>query len=118
VPKYKLPPPQGPEQAVEAPVRVDYSYPDEWARRITIPVDDAILAAMQVGGEVEITLKGTLDELTNSDSTVSGGRKNITVSITEVEAYMEDGAEEEYEEDAFAGGFNRSFAKPGRMLRS
>lgn len=117
MPKYTLPPPQGPEQAVaEAPVRDDYSYPDEWARRITIPVDDAILAAMQVGGEVEITLRGTLDELTNSDSTLSGGRKNITVSITEVEAYMDEGMG--YEEDAFTGGFNKSFAKPGRMLRS
>jgi hypothetical protein len=90
MPRYKLPPVKAgnSDQGAVASVREDYSYPDEWARQLTIPVNSEILAALEVGGEVSITLKGSLQELSNNQSSTDQGRTSLTVSVSEVEAYM------------------------------
>ena len=111
MPHYKLPPLQPTaNKSTEGPVAAGEStFPDSWDRRVTIPVSPEILAALTVGDEVSIELKGTLEELSSKRSG-GNGRTTLTLSISEVEAYpalSEEAYEEAYEQDE---DFERGFA--------
>ena len=75
--------------------------PQEYERRITIPVNQEILDAAEVGAECTFILKGKLVGLRSSvddDHTEA----NVTLEVTDVtkDNYDED-------EDAFSRGFGR-----------
>tara|TARA_R110002074_G_scaffold171527_3_gene333890 strand:+ start:412 stop:834 length:423 start_codon:yes stop_codon:yes gene_type:complete len=60
--------------------------PGKWERQVSIPSSPEILAALEVGEEASVTLRGKIIESTRSDK--DGGRNNFVLSITEVDAYM------------------------------
>ena len=102
---YTLPPEKAEKEPMEIPAtRDDYTYPDEWARRITIPVNSEILQSLSVGGDVEVTLRGKVEELSENQSASDAGRTSMTISITSVDAESES---EMAEEEAFETGFGR-----------
>lgn len=86
-------------------VRDEYTFPDEWDRRVSIPVNDAILAALAVGDPATVTLRCRVEEMTRNQSRTGAGRTNITVSIDAVDAYSNDAAASE---DMFEAGFMRN----------
>lgn len=56
MPTYQLPPPQPrKEEEVEK-----MPPPDDWARRISLPANKAIVEAVSVGDDVEVTVKGSV----------------------------------------------------------
>lgn len=77
--KYKLPPIDKEEQD-EPKTAINN---DEWRRRITIPVNDEILQALQVGDTVTIELTGKVTTL-NSNESEESQEKNITIMVTQV----------------------------------
>jgi hypothetical protein len=104
MPRYVLPPTKSSPDAGEvAATREEYSYPDKWARQITIPVNSAIISALEVGGEADITLKGKVQEL--AQSITGEGRTTLTLALSEVDAYPSEVDEPVSDEDAFVSGF-------------
>jgi hypothetical protein len=111
MPKYILPQVDGRDDLDGIPpidpagtVRDEYRYPDEWARRVSIPINDAILAALTVGQTARVNLRCRVEELASNQSATGAGRTELTVVIDEVDAYPEDqlAAEED-----FLTGFGR-----------
>jgi hypothetical protein len=105
MPKYTLPPLPRKTRDNHDPMYDGDEIPDEWTRRIRIPVSDEIVKALSVGGAVTCTLKGTAYELTSS----AGGRTELALQVEEVEAYGEQSAE-----DDFLAGFE---SKRGNVSR-
>lgn len=105
MPRYKLPPPPSPRKD-DAPVYAESDVPDEWARRIHIPVNEEIIQALRVGEQATVTLTGEIYELSSSQ-----GRDNLAIQVEVVDAYP--GAEmgDDEEEDAFEEGFDRKSTK-------
>jgi hypothetical protein len=115
MPKYYLPEKAqhddlGPETA-EVDVRDDYSYPDEYARQITVPVNKAILGALQVGEGAKVVLRGNVQELTDNQSATGAGRTTLVLAIDEVDAESE---EMEDPDEAFMSGFGNKRGNIGR----
>lgn len=93
MPTYKLPKPKKRDEEVKTePASIDGDM-DDYRRRITIPVNDAILDALQIDEEVTVTLSGTL---TGMAKTINEHykEKSITITVTEVSAYSSDESEE------------------------
>lgn len=104
MPHYELPPlqPRQPEVAMNAPtVAGAPSAPDEWERTLSIPVNQAILSAMEVDGEVVIELRGKVTSLSNTRSS-----STMSVVISSVDAYPADDGYQEQEQ--FEQSFNKA----------
>lgn len=81
--------------AMESSKKKEKRYPS-----VTIPVSPEIIAALEVGGDVEVTLKGKvrgLESRQSADSDPYSNRNELRVELRVVEAYPSD-AEEEAEE--------------------
>jgi len=100
MPHYQLPPVK-----TEKESSVATPSPDEWSRRITIPVNKEILAALEVDGEAVITLRGKITELSSSES-VEYSSTSVAITVDSVDAYPAAGVEAAG--DAFAGSFNKA----------
>lgn len=108
MPRYDLPPlqPRQPEVAMNTPtVDGGLSGPDEWERTLSIPVNQAILSAMEVDGEVVIELRGKVASL-SSNQTNTRSNASMSVVISSVEAYPADDGYEEQEQ--FEQSFNKA----------
>lgn len=69
---------------------------------VTIPVSKEIIAALEVGKPVEVTLKGTvrgLESRESSDSDPYSNRNELRVELSVVEAYPSEAEEEKVEPD-------------------
>jgi len=89
MPEYVLPEIKNASEEVGM-VRDSYAYPDEYARKITIPVNPEILAGLMVGEAASITLTGNIQELSSNQSADSAGRTSVTINLDKVEAYPVD----------------------------
>jgi hypothetical protein len=108
MPHYQLPP----VPAEKEPALNVASSPDDWSRRITIPVNKEILAALEVDGEAVITLRGKITGLSSSES-VEHSSTSVTITIDSVDAYPDKGVIQGMggdmdEDDAFSGSFNKA----------
>ncbi len=106
MPMYKYPKLKEHNDDDEKPVAMDSSketYPDKWARTITIPVNDEILDMLKVGDEVDVTLMGEVTETAKTEGDYE--RKSITVQISSVSAYPE---EDEDAERSFEKGYGKA----------
>ena len=114
MPEYILPAVKGqPEDDAIETTRDEYRYPDQWARRISIPVNTEILEALQIGGRVTVTLDGTVEEMTNNQSAGGAGRTEIVLVVSSVDAYPNDQTEED---DDFVRGFGNLRRNYGRSM--
>ncbi len=69
---------------------------------VTIPVSKEIIAALEVGKPVEVTLKGTVRGLESRESVDNdpyANRNEIRVELNVVEAYPSEEAEDDEEEE-------------------
>lgn len=85
MPKYKLPPLK--ENEDEAGDMVKISGESRWERMLGIPISKEILNSLEVGQEVTVTLKGTVNALRMEDSKDRPNRGHLELEIAEVEAY-------------------------------
>ncbi|HEX5128098.1 MAG TPA: hypothetical protein VFV90_00045, partial [Usitatibacter sp.] len=99
MPKYVVKPEQ------DYPMTAAESSPKKKAKRypsVTIPVSKEIIAALEVDGAVEVTLKGKvvgLESRASSDPSPWGNRDEMRVELRVVEAYPDDGADNEEGEE-------------------
>lgn len=110
MPNYTLPPIKD-NYANDLDMAVDESregevYPGRWERRITVPINTDILQTLSVGEDCEITLRGRVGELSNTQSD-DVARTSLVLELAEVSAYQHD------EKSDFEEGFNRK-RKPRR----
>lgn len=111
MPHYQLPPVKTEKESnVPAPSGLSSDF-DDWSRRITIPVNKEILAALEVDGEATITLRGKITSLSSSEG-VDHSSTNVTISIDSVDAYpgndMMGGMDDMDEDDGFESSFNKA----------
>ena len=100
----ELPDTEGEKYKAEtAPVSDSTSnvWPSEWERKIRIPVNKKIIDALEVGKDVQITLRGDVSGL-NSSEEAGQSRNYLEVVVDSVEAYP---AEEIDEEAAMEAGY-------------
>ncbi len=97
MPTYKVKPEQDYPMTAEAPKKKEKRYPS-----VYLPVSPEIIAALEVGQAVEVTLKGKVCGLESRQSSDPGSYNNkneIRVELREVEAYGIEGEPEEKEPD-------------------
>ena len=75
--------------------------------RIQLPVNEAILAAFNMGDPIQITVRGEVVELSKEGEGEYDSR-NVTLKIISVEAYPED---EPKKPDDFETGFSNGYAE-------
>lgn len=94
MPVYKVKPEQDYPMAISSAERKkEKRYPS-----VTIPVSPEIIAALEVGGDVVVELKGKVRALESRQSTESdpySNRNELRVELRLVEAYPNEDAEEE-----------------------
>ena len=114
MPKYYLPekPEHNDLEEAGTHVREDYSYPDEYARQISVPINKAILGSLQVGEGAKVVLRGKVQELTDNQSATQAGRTTLVLAIDEVDAEPEESMEDPNE--AFMSGFGNKRGNIGR----
>lgn len=96
MPTYKVKP-EPDYGAMPSPPTKKKRYPS-----VTIPVSPEIIAALEVGGDVEVTLKGTVRGLESRQSTDNDpyqNRNELRVELRTVEAYPDDGADDEADDE-------------------
>jgi hypothetical protein len=96
MPTYKVKPEQDYPMTAESPKKKQKRYPT-----VSIPVSPEIIATLEVGGQVEVTLKGKvagLESRQSSDNDPYSNRNEMRVELRVVEAYPGEDAEEEAEE--------------------
>lgn len=96
MPTYKVKPEQDYPMTAEAPKKKSKRYPS-----VTIPVSKEIIAALEVGGNVTVELKGKVVGLESRQSTDSGpwaNRDEMRVELRVVEAYPAEGGDDEPDE--------------------
>ena len=96
MPTYKVKPEQDYQMTAESPKKKQKRYPT-----VSIPVSPEIIAALEVGGQVEVTLKGKvagLESRQSSDNDPYSNRNEMRVELRVVEAYPGEDAEDEPEE--------------------
>ena len=76
-------------------------YPDRYDRKITIPIDDQLLAELEIGGETELVLTGRVIELTDNRSEQGAGRKSVQIELERVKAGMTQLSDDEMFEEGF-----------------
>lgn len=87
MPKYKLPPEKkGDDKKSEAPI--SGAGPSEYQRRITVPVNQEILDAVQTGQMVEVTLMAEVIG-TRSNESPDYSDRSVELKIGSVEIYPE-----------------------------
>lgn len=94
MPVYKV----KPEQDYPMPMETSARKKEKRYPTVTVPVSPEIIAALEVGGDVEVTLKGKVRALESRQSTDSdpySNRNEMRVELREVEAYPSEEAEEE-----------------------
>lgn len=106
MPKYKLPRSEK-DQIMEMPVPVNAMGPDDWQRKVTIPVDDEILECCDVDDDITIILTGRVSRKT--DRTSSDGYDERSLEIDLLTVAVPD--EEKSDEDAMLDAFNKGFSK-------
>lgn len=93
MPTYKVKPEQDyPLAMSESPKKKQKRYPS-----VTIPVSPEIIAALEVGGQVVVELKGTVRGLESRQSTDNdpySNRNELRVELRVVEAYAGEDADE------------------------
>ena len=98
MPIYKVKPEQDyPMTAESSPKKKEKHYPT-----VNIPVSPEIIAALEVGGEVVVELKGTvraLESRQSSDSDPWSNRNELRMELRVVEAYPGEDAEEPEEKE-------------------
>lgn len=98
MPTYKVKPEQDYPMAMEASARKkEKRYPT-----VCIPVSPEIIAALEVGGEVEVTLKGTVRGLESRQSTDNdpySNRNELRLELRVVDAEPGEGADDEPDEE-------------------
>lgn len=102
MPKWNLPPikrkrDEEKEEVLMPAMGDRESFPSAWERQIRVPCSPEILAALQVGAEAEVSLKGVISGLSSDKHSAY-----LTIDIEQVEAYGESDPEEDMEE-----GFKR-----------
>lgn len=111
-PVFNLPPlPKGDERNEKEPVEIEVGsdapeapqFPDEWDRRIRIPVNEAIMQALQMNDEVSVTITGQVREL-SSNASEDREARFMEVMIDRVDAYPADPLAEE--EAAMEAAYN------------
>lgn len=107
MPTYKLPPEEKEKDYDDMPETTGV---DSYQRTVTIPVNDAILDELSVGDEVMVTLTGEITGLSKHESPDYESR-NISVKITQVEAYSEN---DEEDNEKFKKGFDRGMGSNHR----
>ena len=103
MPHYELPPTKAQEE-IQVETASDGVSPDEWDRRITIPINAEILQSLSVGDDAEIVLVGRVEELTENQSSSGNGRVAVTLLISSVDTGA---GQDEVEGQAFESGFDR-----------
>lgn len=97
MPTYKVKPEKNyPEVAASSSTKKEKRYPT-----VSIPVSPEIIAALEVGGQVEVTLKGKvsgLESRQSADSDPYMNRNELRMELRVVEAYPGEDAEDEPEE--------------------
>ena len=98
MPIYKVKPEQDhPMTAMESPKKKEKRYPS-----VTIPVSKEIIAALEVGGNVTVELKGKvvgLESRQSSEPTPWGNRDELRMELRLVEAYGTEGDDEPEEKE-------------------
>ncbi len=98
MPVYKVKPEPDHMTAMESPKKKAKRYPT-----VSIPVSPEIIAALEVGGQVVVELKGTvrgLESRQSADNDPWSNRNELRVELRVVEAYAgEDDEPEEKEPD-------------------
>lgn len=97
MPTYKVKPEADYPMTAEAPKKKQKRYPS-----VTIPVSKEIIAALEVGGNVTVELKGKVVGLESRQSTDSGpwaNRDEMRVELRVVEAYAAEGDDEPEEKE-------------------
>ena len=102
MPRYILPDKKkDDEKSTEAPSAVGMS-PVDWQRRITIPVNQAIMDELEVDGGAKVTLTCKVTGM-KSEENDNGSNKTVDLEIESVDAYsMNEGGK------AFAGGYSEA----------
>lgn len=99
MPTYKVKP------ETDYPMNTVGSTPDKKKKRyptVTLPVSQEILNALELEGDVEVTLKGKVVGLESRESTGNdpyNNRKELRVELRTVEAYPDDDAGDDEEEE-------------------
>lgn len=96
MPTYKIP--EEKDEREEAPT-ID----SNWMRHVQLPVNEAILDAVNVGDDVTVTLKAKLNGMEKKDS-VERKNYSISLNISEVEVYSDDMGKK-----AFKKGFKNAY---------
>jgi len=98
MPKYTVKPePNHPMAMESSPKKKEKTYPT-----VSIPVSPEIIAALEVGGQVEVTLKGKvrgLESRQSADSDPWANRNELRVELRVVEAYPGEDADESEEKE-------------------
>jgi len=98
VPIYKVKPEPNHSMAIEpSPKKKEKTYPT-----VNIPVSPEIIAALEVGGQVVVELKGKvagLESRQSSDNDPWGNRNELRMELRVVEAYPGEDAEEQEEKE-------------------
>jgi hypothetical protein len=97
MPTYKVKPEPDYGVAVEAPKKKGKRYPS-----VSIPVSPEIIAALEVGGQVVVELKGTvrgLESRQSSDNDPWANRNELRMELRVVEAYAAEGDDDEEEKE-------------------
>lgn len=113
MPRYQLPPirENEPAQAENTTMPSPSGEIDVWERTVAIPVNKAILEALAVGGEAEVTLRGRVSGLSSSEQAEGRGSTTLSLVISSVDAYPENESMEEDDmdgEDVFEKSFNKA----------
>lgn len=97
MPKYNVKPESNTPGAIASPSKKEKTYPS-----VCIPVSPEIIAALEVGGDVEVVLRGKVAGLESRQSNNTNdswmNRNELRVELRVVEADPADAAEEEEEE--------------------
>ena len=87
MPKYTLPPLKKPKKGddMKMPMTADANGMDEWARRVELPVNTAILDAVDTDENATVTLTGKI--IRKEDVSGKEKRQRITIQVESVEVY-------------------------------
>lgn len=91
MPKFELPPlKESKENTLEAvPENYDPITEDRWYRQVRLPANAEIIDALEVGGMVELKLKGTVTMLESLQEARGKDRQELEIELSSVEAYAE-----------------------------
>lgn len=77
---------------------IEYSYPDEYDRKVHIPANKDILGSLEIGKVVTVELTGKVTEVTQEERESGRGRQCFTIQVEKVEAPEDNEFEELAEE--------------------